>query len=48
VSGLIALKAACMIAGFMIEAISLGFTDKWFALPMVAIGFALLVFGVRL
>lgn len=41
-------KGACILVGFMIEAISIGYTDKWFALPMVAAGFALFALGINL
>lgn len=47
-SGLIVLKGLGVLAGLMIAAIQLGYTDKWFCLPLSISGIALMFWCLQL
>lgn len=41
------IRAVCILVGFMLGSIAIGYTDRWFALPLVAIGTTLMIWGVQ-
>lgn len=40
------IKGVCFLVGFMLGSIAIGYTDRWFALPLTVIGATMMIWSI--